>query len=235
MTNLDSIFKSRDITLPTKVRLVNAMIFPVVMYGSLINRIWNKIHFLDLQGNPELLVTCADMWDQVGNLWGFLETKTTEGLNQLYIGDLENAGKTLDQAFVQLRDLGDVHTADRASYFLGRVEEERGNYKNAKTIYLECFISLQSRQDLLWMCCAMESLASVFLKEDDKRETAIILLANAESIRLKCQAPQLPDQKEYLDPTVFELKRKMQEHKFKSLWNQASKYSSEECIDMVVG
>ena len=34
MTNLDSIFKSRDITLPTKVHLVNAMVFPVVMYGS---------------------------------------------------------------------------------------------------------------------------------------------------------------------------------------------------------
>ena len=33
MTNLDSIFKSRDITLPTKVRLVKAIIFPVVMYG----------------------------------------------------------------------------------------------------------------------------------------------------------------------------------------------------------
>ena len=33
MTNLDSIFKSRDITLPTKVCLVKAMIFPVVMYG----------------------------------------------------------------------------------------------------------------------------------------------------------------------------------------------------------
>ena len=33
MTNLDSIFKSRDITLPTKVYLVNAMVFPVVMYG----------------------------------------------------------------------------------------------------------------------------------------------------------------------------------------------------------
>ena len=33
MTNLDSIFKSRDITLPTKVRLVKVMIFPVVMYG----------------------------------------------------------------------------------------------------------------------------------------------------------------------------------------------------------
>ena len=33
MTNLDSIFKSRDITLPTKVCLVQAMVFPVVMYG----------------------------------------------------------------------------------------------------------------------------------------------------------------------------------------------------------
>ena len=33
MTNLDSIFKSRDITLPTNVRLLKAMVFPVVMYG----------------------------------------------------------------------------------------------------------------------------------------------------------------------------------------------------------
>ena len=33
MTNLESIFKSRDITWPTKVRLVKAMVFPVVMYG----------------------------------------------------------------------------------------------------------------------------------------------------------------------------------------------------------
>ena len=33
MTNLESIFRSRDITLPTKVRLVKAMVFPVVMYG----------------------------------------------------------------------------------------------------------------------------------------------------------------------------------------------------------
>ena len=33
MTNLDSIFKSRDITLPTKVHLVKSMVFPVVMYG----------------------------------------------------------------------------------------------------------------------------------------------------------------------------------------------------------
>ena len=33
MTNLDSVFKSRDITLPTKFRLVKAMVFPVIMYG----------------------------------------------------------------------------------------------------------------------------------------------------------------------------------------------------------
>ena len=33
MTNIDSIFKSRDINLPTKVRVVKAMVFPVVMYG----------------------------------------------------------------------------------------------------------------------------------------------------------------------------------------------------------
>ena len=36
MTNLFSIFKSRDITLPTKVRLVKAMVFPVVMYGCVV-------------------------------------------------------------------------------------------------------------------------------------------------------------------------------------------------------
>ena len=34
MTNLDSILKSRDITLPTKVRLIKAVVFPVVMFGS---------------------------------------------------------------------------------------------------------------------------------------------------------------------------------------------------------
>ena len=40
MTNLDSIFKSRDITLPTNVRLVKDMVFPVVMYGH----VWSCGH-----------------------------------------------------------------------------------------------------------------------------------------------------------------------------------------------
>ena len=39
MTNLDSILKSRDITLPTKVSVVQAMVFPVVMYGC---EIWTR-------------------------------------------------------------------------------------------------------------------------------------------------------------------------------------------------
>ena len=69
MTNLDSIFKSRDITLPTKVRLVKALVFPVVMYGceswtikkaerrrvdSFELWCWRRLlrEFLGLQGDP---------------------------------------------------------------------------------------------------------------------------------------------------------------------------------------
>ena len=40
MTNLDSILKSRDMTLPTKLRLVKAMVFPVVMYGFSSSNVW---------------------------------------------------------------------------------------------------------------------------------------------------------------------------------------------------
>ena len=47
MTNLDSIFKSRDITFPTKVHLVKAMVFPVVMYGC------------ELDGEELLLLKCG--------------------------------------------------------------------------------------------------------------------------------------------------------------------------------
>ena len=46
MTNLDSILKSRDITLPTKVHLVKAMVFPVVMYGC---ESWTVEVFLGLR------------------------------------------------------------------------------------------------------------------------------------------------------------------------------------------
>ena len=67
MTNLDSILKSRDITLPTKVRLVKAMVFSVVMYGceswtvkkaerqridAFELRCWRRLESLGLQGDP---------------------------------------------------------------------------------------------------------------------------------------------------------------------------------------
>ena len=51
MTNLDTIFKSRDITLPTKVRLVKAMVFPVVMYGCeswTVKAEWRRIDAFEL-------------------------------------------------------------------------------------------------------------------------------------------------------------------------------------------
>ena len=63
MTNLDSIFKSRDITLPTKVRLVKAMVFPVAIYGCEVG-LWRKL------GTEELmLLNCGigeDSWESLG-------------------------------------------------------------------------------------------------------------------------------------------------------------------------
>ena len=63
MTNLDSIFKSRDITLPTKIHLVKAMVFPVVMYGC---ESWtiNKAEDKEL-----MLLNCGvgeDSWESLG-------------------------------------------------------------------------------------------------------------------------------------------------------------------------
>ena len=52
MTNLDSILKSRDITLPTKVHLVKAVVFPVVMYGC---ESWT----IKLSGEELMLLNCG--------------------------------------------------------------------------------------------------------------------------------------------------------------------------------
>ena len=57
MTNLDSIFKSRDITLPTKVCLVKAMVFPVVMYGCESWTFVGKVMSLLLNMLPRLVIT----------------------------------------------------------------------------------------------------------------------------------------------------------------------------------
>ena len=63
MTNLDSIFKSRDITLPTKVRLVKAMVFPVVMYGCECWTVKKAEH------RKLMLLNCGigeDSWESLG-------------------------------------------------------------------------------------------------------------------------------------------------------------------------
>ena len=52
MSNLDSIFKSRDITLPTKVHLVKAMVFPVVMYGC-------EFDYKKLNAEELMLLNCG--------------------------------------------------------------------------------------------------------------------------------------------------------------------------------
>jgi len=56
MTNLDSILKSRDITLPTKVHLVKAMVFPVVMYGVMYVRVGPK---RKLSAKELMLLNCG--------------------------------------------------------------------------------------------------------------------------------------------------------------------------------
>ena len=63
MTNLDSILKSRDITLPTKVRLVKAVVFPVVMYGCGVG-LWRRLSTEEL-----MLLNCGvgeDSWESLG-------------------------------------------------------------------------------------------------------------------------------------------------------------------------
>ena len=63
MTNLDNILKSRDITLPTKVHLFKAMVFPVVMYGARVG-LWRKLSTKEL-----MLLKCGvaeDSWESLG-------------------------------------------------------------------------------------------------------------------------------------------------------------------------
>ena len=63
VSNLDSIFKSRDITLPTKVHLVEAMVFPVVIYGWRVG-LWRKLSAEEL-----MLLNCGvgeDSWESLG-------------------------------------------------------------------------------------------------------------------------------------------------------------------------
>ena len=59
MTNLDSLLKSKDITLPTKVHLVKAMVFPVVMYGCESFSSWSCMDVRKLSTNELMLLNCS--------------------------------------------------------------------------------------------------------------------------------------------------------------------------------
>ena len=80
MTNLDSIFRSRDISLPTKVHLVKAMVFPVVMYGCESWSIWR------VSAEEFMLLNCGvgeDSWESLGpqgdQPWDFFERNDAKG------------------------------------------------------------------------------------------------------------------------------------------------------------
>ena len=81
MTNLESIFKSRDITLPTKVHLVKAIVFPVVMYGC---ESWTEKKAVAAATAAKSLQSCPTLCDPIdgsptgSTVPGILQARTLE-------------------------------------------------------------------------------------------------------------------------------------------------------------
>ena len=149
MTNLDSIFKSRDITLPTKVRLVKAMVFPVVMYrceswtvkkaerwriGAFKLWCWRRllrVPWTARTSNQSILKEISPEWtpgvgDGQGGLaccdsWGRKESDTTERLNWT-----ELKGETKRDLTQVVRRLCDHRARDESD---GTTSQEAGRWK----------------------------------------------------------------------------------------------------------
>ena len=123
MTNLDSIFKSRDITFPTKVRLVKAMVFPVVMYrceswtvkkaeGRRIEAFWKPLYWhVDgihrLDGESEWALEVGDGQGGLAccDSWGRKESDTTEQLNwtELHLLSTWNFHNIVNQLYSNIK------------------------------------------------------------------------------------------------------------------------------------
>ena len=115
MTNLDSIFKSRDITMPTKVRLVKAMVFPVVMYGR---ESWT------IKKTEHQRIDAFELW-----CWRRLlrVPRTTRRSNQSILKEI-SPGCSLEGLMLKLKLFG--HLMRRADSFektlmLGKIEGRR--------------------------------------------------------------------------------------------------------------
>ena len=116
MTNLDSILKSRDITLPTKVHLVKAMVFPVVMYGcenwAIKKAEWQRIDAFELWCWRRLLRV---PW-------------TSRRSNQLILKEI-NPEYSLEGLMLKLQYSGHlmqrIHLLEK-TLMLGKIEGERG-------------------------------------------------------------------------------------------------------------
>ena len=119
MTNLDSILKSRDITLPTKVRLVKAMVFPVVMYGR---ESWTK------KKAERQRIDAFELWR-----WRRLLRVpwTARGSNQALLKEI-NPGCSLEGLMLKLKLQYVGHLMWRAdslekTLMLGKIEGRRRN------------------------------------------------------------------------------------------------------------
>ena len=117
MTNLDSIFKSRDITLPTKVHLVKAMVFPVVMYGC---ESWT------VKKAEHLKIDAFELW-----CWRRLSRVpwTARGSNQSILKEI-SPGCSLEGLMLKLKLQYFSHLMRRADSFektlmLGKIEGRR--------------------------------------------------------------------------------------------------------------
>ena len=116
MTNLDSIFKSRDITLPTKVCLVKAMVFPVVMYGC---ESWTR------KKAEHWRIDAFELW-----CWRRLLRLpwTARRFNQSFLREI-SPGCSLVGLMLKLKLQYFGHLMRRADSFekmLGKIEEEKG-------------------------------------------------------------------------------------------------------------